>query len=106
MEAFRRNLSTVADMEDWDVVYKQVSTWDTDDVVGWIRGTCSQKRDRRPGLLTRHIIAALLVEVIINNRYVLGQVVSLLIAYVRGGTCSQHFLRPSLIHYQYCSVYA
>ena len=39
MEAFRRNLSTVAAMEDWDVVYKQVSTWDTDDVVGWIRGT-------------------------------------------------------------------
>jgi len=99
VEAFRRNLSTVAAMEDWDVVYKQVSTWDTDDVVGWIRGTCSHKRDRRPGLLARHIIAALLVEVIIINRYVLGQVVSLLIAYVRGGTCSQHFLRPSFIHY-------
>ena len=61
--------------------------------------TCCHKRDRRPGLLTRHTIAALLVEVIINNRYVLGQVVSLLIACVRGGPCSQHFLRASFIHY-------
>jgi len=54
VEAFRRNLSTVAAMEDWDVVYKQVSTWDTDDVVGWIRGTCSHKPDRRPVLLARY----------------------------------------------------
>jgi len=34
-------------MEDWDVVYKQVSTWDTDDVVGWIRGL--------DGCLSQHI---------------------------------------------------